>query len=445
MPLKIAGLIFFTCILHCFSFAQGSKAAKPKIYAVVVGVSSYKDSTIPNLKYADKDATAFYQFLRSANAGSVPEEDVVLLTNSKATRSNIIRALVDKVTRATKEDLVIFYFSGHGKSGEFENVGYLLNYDTENDNEAATAISMDEIKNKIDRSAAKMKISYIDACHAGLFRNQGAKGDANDNAEIIKAYTQGLANSGDGNAAFLASSARQQSLEDEKLGHGIFTYYLVKGLQGEADKEQQEGTGYDNGIVTISELSTYLANNIQKHTKYKQKPSLEGSYDDEFPLSVLRTNVALTSEISKRPEKKTIVVKEKKEVTEVPADEKLPITVTFDGYFCYGQYHFINNLKAPIVLYYYSDKSRKGESRPELKIPAEDAVNSPRLFVETINAYNALSDCTDKFGEYWFYFKITEKGEEKYAVLTAFVESGKKKFIILNDKVLTFSKTKPEE
>ena len=230
------GITFFVFLfLQAGSLAaQSSTVHPPKIYAVVVGVSTYNDSNIPNLKFAGKDAQAFYDFLRSPNAGAVPAEDMALLINTKATRSNIIKELVDKLTRASKEDLVIFYFSGHGKTGEFENAGYLLGYDTEADNEPATAISMDELKSKIDRSAAKMKISYIDACHAGLFKSSGAKGDANDNGEIIKAFTEGLANSGDGNAAFLASSARQQSLEDETLAHGVFTYYLIKGLQGEA-------------------------------------------------------------------------------------------------------------------------------------------------------------------------------------------------------------------
>src|SRR5215203_4413436 len=120
-----------------------------------------------------------------------------------------------------------------------------------------------------------------------------------------------------------SQSARQQSLEDEQLGHGIFTHYLIKGLEGDADKEQVEGTGYNNGVVTISEMATYLTNNIQKHTKYKQKPSLEGSYDDEFPLSVLRTGVVLSSEIAKRPEKKKPIAKEQKAVSETPGDEKL--------------------------------------------------------------------------------------------------------------------------
>jgi hypothetical protein len=302
---------------------------------------------------------------------------------------------------------------------------------------------MNEIKSKIDHSAAKMKISYIDACHAGLFKSNGAKGEANDNAEIIKAYIESLAGSGDGNAAFLASSARQQSLEDETLGHGVFTYYLIKGLQGEADKEQAEGTGYNNGIVTISEMATYLINKIQKQTKYKQKPSLEGSYDDEFPLSVLRMSIKLSSEISKRPAKKTAIA-EKKIVTDLPADEKLPVTVLYDGHYCYGQYHFINGLKTPVTLYYLRGLSQNGEQHPDLKLPADGSAATARLFVETPNYLNALSDCTDKFIAYSFYFKMGDKGAEKYAILTATVEAGKKKFFLLTDETLRFTSTKPD-
>lgn len=423
--------------------AQTSLLRKPKIYAVIVGVSSYKDGNIPNLKFAGKDAQAVYDFLHSPGAGAVPADDMALLVNAKATRSNIIRELVDKLTRATKEDLVIFYFSGHGKSGEFDNTGYLLSYDAEADNEPATAVSMEEVRTKIDRSAAKMKISYIDACHAGLFKSGGAKGEANDNAEIIKAYTEGLANAGDGNAAFLASSARQQSLEDETLGHGVFTYYLIKGLQGEADKEQAEAAGYNNGIVTIGEMASYLTDRIQKQTKYKQKPSVEGSYDDEFPLSVLRSGAALSAEISKRPPK-GVTTPVRKAPGEAPADEKLPVSFLYDGHYCYGQCGFINQLNLPLTLYYLRGLSAAGEQRPELQIPAGGSAATARLFVETQNYLNALSDCADKFVTYDFYFKTVEKGKEKYAVLSATVEAGKKKYLLLNEQALNFTTTKPE-
>jgi hypothetical protein len=128
-------------------------------------------------------------------------------------------------------------------------------------------------------------------------------------------------------------------LEDEKLGHGVFTYYLIKGLQGEADKEQKEAKGYDDGVVMITEMENYLANKIQQATKYLQKPSVDGDYDGDFPLSITRSNTSLSSEISKRPkkEKKT----EKRDIVE-PAPDKTPSLNSECEKRNTGDYCFIN-------------------------------------------------------------------------------------------------------
>ncbi|MCR6718979.1 MAG: hypothetical protein NVV59_01545 [Chitinophagaceae bacterium] len=157
---------------------------------------------------------------------------------------------------------------------------------------------------KISRSSAKLKISYIDACHAGLFKSKGKKGVANDNTDIIKAYMQGLRDAPDGEVVVLSSSERQQSIESEKLQHGIFTYYLLKGLKGDADKEQKGAEGFDDGIVTVSELNTYLVNAIEKETNFKQRPSIDGNFDDEFPLSVLKPGNLLANEIARKKKKR---------------------------------------------------------------------------------------------------------------------------------------------
>jgi len=449
---RIFLLISLVPLFKVLLFAQNTSPAVPQVYAMVVGISSYQDGKIPNLKFADKDAIAFADFLKTPNAGAVPDQNITLLTNEKATRSNILKALVQLISRSTKEDLLIFYFSGHGKNGVLENSGYLLTYDTENDNEDGTAASMDEIKNKIYSSAAKMKVSYIDACHAGLFTGNG-KGTNNDNAEIIKAYLAGLANTSEGNVTFMASSSRQQSLEDEKLGHGIFTYYLIKGLQGEADKEQKESKGYDDGVISVSEMETYLSNKIQQATKYMQKPSVDGVYDEDFPLSILRSNLSLSTEIAKRPkkEKKTdkqdIVVPVK---YKTPSDEKLSPGMTLSNYLCYGQYAFVNMAKNPLILIGMK-KSKSGGgsyilgvpdlSHTDINISPGSTVVTPRLWIRN-SIYN-IDDCNDTFDDYLFHFKKIENGIEKYAEIRCTVESGKKKYLVLSDENLTFSDKKP--
>lgn len=318
---------------------------KPKIFAVVVGVANYSDPEIPNLKYAEKDALAFYDFLRSENAGSVPEENIALLTGNQATRSRILNEVIDKFTRSTKEDLVIFYFSGHGKAGEFENTGYLLSYDAVYGNEGGSAVSMEEVKSKIDKCQAKMKISYIDACHAGLFKTTSKGSLEEDNSTIVSAYLEGITRAGVGNISFLASSVRQQSIESDKFGHGIFTYYLLEGLKGAADLEQQGAEDYNNGIVTSGELATYLINKIQADTRYKQKPAIEGDPDGFFPLSVLRQNISIANEIAKRPLKAKSLA-EKKEVGKDKTENKQET-----GDFCFSNKPIYPNYDVKVSIY----------------------------------------------------------------------------------------------
>lgn len=425
---------------------------QPKIYAMVVGISHYIDGNIPNLKFAEKDAEAFAAFLKSPQAGAIPVQNISLLTNEKATRSNILRELVQLVSRSGPEDLFIFYFSGHGKNDILENSGYLLTYDTENDNEAGTAISMDDINSKIGRSKAKMKASYIDACHAGLFKSSGTKGTAADNGEISNAYLAALANAPDGNVAFMASTARQQSLEDEKLGHGVFTYYLIKGLQGEADLEQTNASGYNNGVITISEMQTYLTRKIEEATKYKQKPNVEGNFDGDFPLSVTKSGISFAGEITKRPKKDTkkneaanpIVMNEYK----TPDDELLPNGMALADRLCYGQYAFINMTTASLTLYKIRTRNASaviygGRYDTDIKISAGAKGSTPRLYVFQAPWANSIDMCNDLFDDYNFYFKKTENGKTYYGQINVTVESRKRKYLVLSDANLNFSDKEP--
>lgn len=443
--------LFAIILLFVFSFAE-AQSSTPKIYAMVVGVSKYTDPNIPSLKFAERDALAFAEFLKSPQAGAVPPQNISVLTNAQATRSAIMRDLVQLIARSGPEDLFIFFFSGHGKNDQLENSGYMLTYDSENENEAGTAISMDDINSKIGKSKAKMKVAYIDACHAGYFKTGGAKGTAVDNAEILSAYMAGLANASGGNVAFMASTARQQSMEDEKLGHGVFTYYLLKGLAGAADMEQKNAAGYNNGIITISEMQTYLGRQIEEATKYKQKPSVEGVFDSDFPLSVVKPGVSLNTEITKRPKNEVKKTEVAKVVPvgdiQVPADEQLPNGMALVSQLCYGQYSFINSTSTPLVLYKIRTQNANaggygGVYNVDVKISPAAKGSTPRLYVYQVAWATSIEMCSDLYDDYKFYFYKEENGRRYFAEVLANVESRKKKYMLLSESNLNFSTKEP--
>lgn len=389
-------------------FAQNHIAAKPKIYALVVGVSKYQDQSIKSLEFADKDAIAFANFLKSPNAGQVAEQNLILLTNEQATRVAVVEALKDLILRTTPEDLLIFYFSGHGQTGELEHTGYLLSSETIYTKRTSTAISMSEVKNMIRDCPAKMKVSFIDACHAGMFQDKG-KGGSDNNREIVDAYMSGLASADPENITFMSSSSTQESGEDPDLKHGIFSYFLLKGLKGEADLIQQGAPGYNNGIVSVGEMDTYLNEKIPAASHYKQKPIVSGINDPEFPLCVVHNGMNLSNEISRRPaappKKETPVVLTAPVSAAPPPDETLPTGMAFTQGVCYCQAVFMNHTKYTVSLAGYVNTRMSGYMIADIKIiPGASGATSRIVLARNFG----IGNCKGLVGDYVFYFQREE-------------------------------------
>ncbi len=132
--------LFVSCI--CFANAQTTKggtitntdAAKPEgnTYALIVGISKYQK--FPSLNYADRDAIAFYHFLRSNSGGNTDSANIRLLLNEDAKAGNIWMRGISWLTRKAinKGDKVYIYFSGHGDAAN-EEEAYLLANDAPNE------------------------------------------------------------------------------------------------------------------------------------------------------------------------------------------------------------------------------------------------------------------------------------------------------------------------
>jgi len=251
-----------------------------KKWAVVVGISKYKDTKIAGLRYAAADARAFHNWLTSSQGGGYAPANVKLLLDNKATSENIKAALYNWLKQAAEDDMVTIYFAGHGspESPDTPNNLYLLSHDTKYNNIAATGFPMWDVKTAISRFIKAKKIVVIaDACHAGGLGSAfdtGRRGIRNVEINPISAGFQSLSNAGDGVAVISASDDKQLSQESKNWGggHGVFTYYLVKGLSGDADYNK-------DGHVTLGELIPYLSEHVRKATKNAQSPTVAGRFD----------------------------------------------------------------------------------------------------------------------------------------------------------------------
>jgi len=238
---------------------------RPRIWAVVVGAAQYRH--MPTLRYTDDDAYQLYAFLKSPQGGAIPDPQLNLLIDEDATRSQVLNALRSASSKADDNDVLILYFSGHGLRGAFLPV----DYDGYNNR-----LQHEEITKILASSRAKHKLVLADACHSGSLL--AMKGGLD---KQLKQYYQAFEDATSGMALLMSSKEEEYSLEDGGLRSGIFSHFLIKGLKGAANNNQDR-------IVTISELFQYVHQNVRRYTGNVQTPTLTGSFDQRMPVSVIR-------------------------------------------------------------------------------------------------------------------------------------------------------------
>lgn len=224
---------------------------------LVIG-NNYPNSD-KELKFSVADAIQVKKILENKD---ICYFDKVVLLNNKTSR-DALTELELLFRDAHQNDLVFIYFSGHGKK-DFTNNLYLLFEDTNDELLLATSLPFEYV-NKCRNFPGALKASVVivlDCCYSAA---AGMK-----DIDI----TETLANYCSTGTVILTSTGSTGSptaLEDEKLGHSIFTYYLVEGLEkGYADKD-------DNGYISIDGLYNYASEKTKENSL--QSPKMEGNVE----------------------------------------------------------------------------------------------------------------------------------------------------------------------
>jgi len=215
---------------------------------------------------------------------------VVLLTDNaerKPTLRNIRWALGTFLARsARKDDTVVIFFAGHGapetdlRGAERDGLAkYLIPVDADPDDLYATALPMDEIKTIFERIEAERVVAFLDACYSGAAGGRTFASLKTRATTVDDLFLERLTRS-KGRAIITASRPTEVSIELTELGHGIFTYYLVQGLQGAAD-------GNRDGIVSLQELYEYVEQQVSQKSRAvggNQHPVMKGEMEGVLPL-----------------------------------------------------------------------------------------------------------------------------------------------------------------
>ena len=280
--IMIIVLLLFPSILAQTTEGPGEK------YALIIGIKGYPGfPEAEQLKYADADALLFKSFIQTPEGGLFKERNIRLLLNENAKREDIYEHGMNWLReRVHRDDLVYVFFAGHGIADPYDNRAYFMPYDSKKSDPDVMGILssrfLQDLASKID---PRYLIVFIDACHAAAAATlDGTAREGTDaSARISASWIDVIKGQEAMNMAFFATSANQRSWEDNDLRHGVFTWFLIKGMKGEADSNQ-------DGMVTAGELHLYLLENVPKHTSNKfrrgQTPLSSPKFDSEFPLAV---------------------------------------------------------------------------------------------------------------------------------------------------------------
>jgi len=255
-------------------------------HGLVVGIEEYRDRRL-NLRCARADAQIIYDLMVDPDCGMFPPDNVRLLVDGEATRQNIWRALAALHRSAGEDDTVWIYYAGHA-APEDKSV-YWVTHDSDVDDLYGTGLSNDQIAGVLNDIRVRRLVVILDCCHAAATSIQKNPTRALPTAEEVFASYQG-----EGRVTLSSSDGKEKSVELSDVGHGAFTYFLHKGLRGEADTD-------GDGVVTADELWTYLHRKVAEASRKvgnPQTPMLLGKMSHEFPLSLNPTAAGRKKQIA---------------------------------------------------------------------------------------------------------------------------------------------------
>jgi len=264
----LSAISFFGLMAFFLGYSQPSE---PRKWALIIGINGYE--YVRKLRFCEADAELLAQTL--IRDGGYSPERVLLMTEGEAQRknqprlrptlANILEALNSWLGVQKEQDVVLFFFAGHGMRSD-KGEDFLLPIDATPAALERTAIPVSFLLEKLRRSGAKQIVCVFDACRT-LF--EGARG-----IEIQSRFGEQTDALLEAEVILRSCKPEEISWEDEKLGHGVYTFFLAEALSGKADADK-------DGAVTVEEAHRYVFEMVTRRARErneKQTPEISKTY-----------------------------------------------------------------------------------------------------------------------------------------------------------------------
>ncbi|RLD61279.1 MAG: hypothetical protein DRJ01_08190 [Bacteroidetes bacterium] len=234
---------------------QTSKQNKNRI-AVIFGIENYKN--VSNATFAQRDANFIKEYC--IKTVGIKENNIYFQTNANVTKAEFDKVFssggwLDKRVKLDETE-IIFFYAGHGAPDLKEETAYLIPYDGDPNYASQTGYKLEKIYDNLAKLKAKSVTVFLDACFSG----------ANRENEMLLAGTRPLVLEvkspiAHGITVFSATSSNQISSAWLEKKHGLFSYYLMKGMQGDADTNNDKK-------LSIKELGEYIQEKVSDQAGY---------------------------------------------------------------------------------------------------------------------------------------------------------------------------------
>jgi hypothetical protein len=243
---------------------------QPHTYLISIGIGSYRNQQVLSRKFASLDAQIVSNYFQAL--GGLPASNILLLQDSKAIRSDIDEALLDWLPpHMNKDAVVIVYFAGLASISPTGET-FLIPYDGTTTS-TSQAYPIKDLEAALSRLKAKQTVFLFD----GIVSRMGLD---NRTKTVLPQWNP----TGSSTIHVIGTSGIGQGLEDDQHRHGLFTYYLLRALRGEADTNR-------DGEVTLGETVTYLSQKVRWASKTRmnqeQRPFAVPAISPTDPFAAL--------------------------------------------------------------------------------------------------------------------------------------------------------------
>ena len=236
---------------------------KPEVFVLAIGNNNFADASY-NLSMAKKDAEDFSGLLKDIATPLYDKVHVQTLIDAK--KSDVFDAIYSIQGQIKPEDIFILFAATHGRAED--SIYYLYTSDFDGNIRSTTSsISSVELMELSKRIPALKQVFVLDTCQSGSMEN--IVSGLYDARISVLAKALGM--------HIFAGTKTYQDAQDSYQGNGLFTYFILDGLKGQADEDK-------NKQVTVFEMNPYLTAKVKEASGGRQEPFIR-NFGDDLPLA----------------------------------------------------------------------------------------------------------------------------------------------------------------